>query len=84
MILIGLLSELNPKIDIHTAMFKELKLQTLKRSNHCAQEALTLLSSGKVPMSLITHTLPLSETPKAFQMLNDYTDGVGKAVIEIN
>jgi len=82
--LIGILSEINPKIDIHTAMMKELKLQTLKRSNHCAEEALKLLSSGKVPMSLITHTLPLAETPKAFQMLNDYTDGVGKAVIEIN
>jgi L-iditol 2-dehydrogenase len=81
--LIGILSELYPKIDIHTAMMKELKLQTLKRSNHRAQEALNLLAQGKVPMSLITHTLPLEQTPKAFQMLTDYTDGVGKAVIEI-
>ncbi len=82
-VLIGILSELYPKIDIHTAMMKELKLQTLKRSNHRAQEALNLMATGKVPMSLITHTLPLAETPKAFQMLTDYTDGVGKAVIEI-
>jgi hypothetical protein len=35
--LIGILSELNPKIDIHAAMNKELRLQTLKRSNHRAQ-----------------------------------------------
>jgi hypothetical protein len=27
--------------------------------------------------------LPLAETPRAFQMLTDYTDGVGKVVIEI-
>jgi len=27
--------------------------------------------------------LPLAETPRAFQMLADYADGVGKVVIEI-
>jgi L-iditol 2-dehydrogenase len=81
--LIGILSELYPKIDIHTAMAKELDLQTLKRSNHRSQEALNLLSSGRIPTSLVTHTLPLAETPKAFHMLTDYTDGVGKAIIQL-
>lgn len=78
--LIGILSELNPKIDVHTAMAKELKLQTLKRSNHRAQEALKLL--GRISRTLITHSLPLEGTPKAFEMLTHYSDGVGKAVIE--
>jgi L-iditol 2-dehydrogenase len=81
--LIGILSEMYPKIDIHTAMLKELRLLTLKRSNHRAQEALHLMSSGKIPDGLITHRLPLEQTPKAFEMLAHYTDGVGKAVIEI-
>ena len=65
--LIGLLNELNPRIDIQTAMGKELRLQTLKRSNHRAQAALAMLQSGKIPTSLITHTLPLAETPRAFK-----------------
>jgi threonine dehydrogenase-like Zn-dependent dehydrogenase len=64
-------------------MSKELRLQTLKRSNHRAAEALHMLKAGKVPMSLITHTLPLAQTPKAFEMMDQYSDGVGKAVIEI-
>jgi L-iditol 2-dehydrogenase len=81
--LIGILSELYPKIDIHTAMAKELDLQTLKRSNHRSQQALNLMSSGRISTSLITHSLCLTETPKAFQMLTDYTDGVGKAVIRL-
>jgi threonine dehydrogenase-like Zn-dependent dehydrogenase len=81
--LIGILSELYPKIDIHSAMLKELRLQTLKRSNHRAQEALDLMSSGRVPTALLTHTLPLEQTPKAFEMMTDYTDGVGKVVVEI-
>ena len=78
--LIGILSELNPNIDIHTAMAKELKLQTIKRSNHRAQEALKLL--GRIPTTLLTHSLPLEQTPQAFEMLTHYSDGVGKAVIE--
>jgi len=78
---IGILSELNPKIDIHTAMAKELRIQTIKRSNHRAQQALKLLD--RIPHTLLTHSLPLDQTPKAFEMLTHYTGGVGKAVIEI-
>jgi threonine dehydrogenase-like Zn-dependent dehydrogenase len=81
--LIGILSELYPKIDIHAAMLKEVRLQTLKRSNHRAQEALDLMSSGRVPTALLTHSLPLEETPKASEMMTNYTDGVGKVVVEI-
>ena len=81
--LIGILSEIYPKIDIHTAMMKELRIQTLKRSNHRAAEALKLLGSGKISTSLITHCLPLEQTPQAFEMLTHYTDGVGKAIIEL-
>lgn len=80
-VMIGILSELNPKIDVHTAMLKELRLQTIKRSNHRAQEALKLLD--RIPRTLITHSLPLEQTPRAFEMLTHYTDGVGKAVIEL-
>jgi L-iditol 2-dehydrogenase len=36
--LIGIPGELHPRIDIHTAMMKELRLQTLKRSNHRTQQ----------------------------------------------
>ena len=81
--MIGILSELYPKIDVHTAMSKELRLQTLKRSNHRAQEALALMASGRIPNALITHRLPLEETPKAFEMMTHYTDGVGKAIIQL-
>jgi L-iditol 2-dehydrogenase len=80
---IGIFSELYPKLDIHNAMMKELDLKTLKRSNHRALEALRLLGTGKIPTSLVTHSLKLDETPKAFELLTRYSDGVGKAIIEI-
>ena len=82
-ILIGILSEMYPKLDIHTPMAKELRIQTLKRSNHRAQEALDMMATGKVSSSLITHTLPMADTPRGFEMLTHYTDGVGKVIVEI-
>lgn len=81
--LIGIPSGLHPNIDIHTAMMKELRLQTLKRSNHRTQQALNLLAAGRISTSLITHALPLARTPEAFEMLTNYSDGVGKAIIEL-
>jgi len=81
--MIGILTEMYPKIDLFTAMMKELRLQTLKRSNHCTQQALDLLETGRIPLALVTHTLPFAETPRAFEMLDHYSDGVGKAIIEV-
>ena len=81
--LIGILSELYPKIDIHTAMAKELDLQTLKRSNHRAQQALDLLSSGRIPTSLHHPHSAAGRDAQGVHMLTDYTDGVGKAIIRL-
>jgi L-iditol 2-dehydrogenase len=82
-VLVGLPSERELKIDMHLAMGKELNVQTIKRSNHTAHPAIELLESGRVGDALVTHRLRLAETPRAFQMLTEYTDGVGKVVIEI-
>ncbi|MCP5113789.1 MAG: alcohol dehydrogenase catalytic domain-containing protein [bacterium] len=80
---IGITSELDWKIDLETLMANELRLQTIKRSNHQSRPAIEILKSGCVPEALITHRLPLEQTPAAFEMLTDYSDGVGKVVIEV-
>ncbi|MEO7145885.1 MAG: alcohol dehydrogenase catalytic domain-containing protein [Bryobacteraceae bacterium] len=81
-VLIGITPELNPAIEIDLAMSKELRIQAVKRSNHRSQAAIDLIASGQVPAALITHRLALSETGKGFEMLANYSDGVGKVVIE--
>jgi threonine dehydrogenase-like Zn-dependent dehydrogenase len=83
-VLIGLTSEISVPLDIHLAMGKELRLQTLKRSNHCAAKAIRLLETGIIPDAVITHTMPLEQTPKAFDMAANCTDGAGKIVIGFN
>jgi L-iditol 2-dehydrogenase len=83
-VLIGIPSECNLPVDLHTAMAKELNIQTIKRSNCNDHGAIQLLEAGRIPKALITHTLPLEKTPDAFAMLAGYTDEVGKVVIEIS
>ena len=62
---------------------KDLTIAYVRRQNHCLQPALDLLESGQVdPTPLITHRLPLDQTPKAFDMVADYSDGVIKAMID--
>lgn len=82
-ILIGIPSETNLPVDLHTAMAKELRLQTIFRSNHNAAEATRLLAEGVIPDHLLTHRLPLEQTQIAFQMLEGYHDDCGKIVINL-
>jgi L-iditol 2-dehydrogenase len=81
--MVGIAGPTHLNLDVATAMSKELRLQAIKRSNHKGDEATRLLAAGVIPDALITHRLPLAETPRAFAMLTDYTDGVGKVVIEL-
>jgi L-iditol 2-dehydrogenase len=82
-VLIGIPSEKTFAIDLHTAFHKELRLQTLKRSNHKGAAAARLLEAGRIPDVLITHVLPLSETPQGFEMLAHYSGNVGKVLIDV-
>ena len=82
-ILIGIPSETNLPVDLHAAMAKELRLQTIFRSNHNAVTATELLASGAIPFDLLTHRLPLEQTQAAFQMLEGYHDDCGKIVINL-
>ncbi len=83
-VLIGIPSETNLPVDLHAAMARELRLQTIFRSNHNAAEATELLASGRIADTLVTHRLPLAQTQQAFEMLEGYHDGCGKIVIGLS
>ena len=82
-VLIGIPSQVNLPIDILVALAKELQIQTIRRSNENAYAALDVLQKGLISEKLVTHYLPLEKTPLAFETLANYTDGVGKIIIEI-
>jgi L-iditol 2-dehydrogenase len=81
-VLIGIPSLLEFPIDIHTALNKELDLQMIKRSNHKGRQAGALLTSGLLPAPLITHTLPLNQAPRGFELLEHYAENAGKIVFD--
>ena len=82
-VLIGIPSEKMFGVDLHAAMMKEMRIQTIKRSNHRGAQAIELIQSGRIPENLITHRYALERTNDAFKLLACYGDGVGKILIEV-
>ena len=82
-VLVGLPWKLELNVDLHTAMNKELDILALRRSNHDGEAAIALLASGRVSSALITHRVPLGQTPRVYETLAAYEDGVGKVIIEV-
>jgi L-iditol 2-dehydrogenase len=62
---------------------KEITIQNIRRQVDCTEEALHSMTTGKIDVSLMaTHRFTFSETPRAFDMVAGYEDGVMKAMIE--
>jgi len=62
---------------------KELAVFNVRRSNHETREALEMLAEhARWFAPLVTHTRPMEQIAEAFQIANDYADGVGKMVVK--
>jgi L-iditol 2-dehydrogenase len=63
---------------------KELTIINVRRQNHCVEEAIELVVSGKIDIEkMVTHHFSLEETPKAFEIVEGYKDGAIKAMINL-
>ena len=62
---------------------KEMCIQNVRRQNDRLKKAIDLISGGKVDTDqLVTHRFLFPRTNEAFDLVNDYRDGVMKALIE--
>jgi len=69
-------------LDWHVARRKELAIYNVRRSNHESEAALALLGEHRSRFApIVTHSLPMDRVQHAFDMLEDYSDGVGKVVL---
>lgn len=84
LVLIGIPEPLEFAVDLHAALARELRIQAVRRSNHKGAQAAALLASGRIPMDLITHKLPLEQAQQGFEILHSYADGVGKLVFDFD
>jgi L-iditol 2-dehydrogenase len=82
LVLIGIPNQVPVGLDLFSAMAKEIRIQPLKRSNHCSKPAIALLASGAIPQAIVTHRVGVEQAPAAFQTLAEYRDGIGKLAIE--
>lgn len=84
-VITGIPPETHFPLEFHPIRRKELALLTVRRSNHNSETALDLLREYPQRFApIVTHTRPLEEVQSVFTMLEHYSDGVGKAVIQLD
>lgn len=80
----GIPSEPIVEMEFHVARRKELALFNVRRSNHEPAVAMQLVSErAELFRPMLTHTFPLEQVDRAFQTLEQYTDGAGKILIRL-
>jgi len=83
-VLIGICQEDIQKVDFGIARRKELSIQLVRRFANVYPRSVALAASGGVDLDCaITHHFPLEKVADAFKLVENYADGVVKAVIEM-
>ncbi len=69
--------------DVHWLRRKEIVIQNVRRQNSCIPAAIELITRKKSDLDfMVTHTFLLEETQEAFDLVENYRDGVIKAIIQ--
>jgi L-iditol 2-dehydrogenase len=83
-IMVGIPLEERISFDTSRLRRKELRVQNVRRQNHCLDRALDLMATGGIEAGFMaTHTFPLGRVQEAFETVFDHRDGVIKAMIAI-
>ena len=73
------------KFSVDKLRRKEICIQNVRRQNNSVQETLDFLENGRINIKeMPTHRFSLEDTQKAFDMVASYSDGVMKAMIDID
>jgi L-iditol 2-dehydrogenase len=84
MVITGIPSSIRVDLELHVMRRKELALYNVRRSNHETADAVRLLAQYPAIFGpLVTHTRPLEQVQAAFDLVESYSDGVGKLVVEL-
>ena len=84
LVLVGIPPDAKYTFDMDLMRRKELTVINVRRQNHCVEEAIDLVISGKIDVEkMVTHYFSLEETPKAFEIVEGYKDGAIKAMINL-
>jgi L-iditol 2-dehydrogenase len=84
LVFVGIPVEERIAFEISKLRRKELRIQNVRRQNHCLGRAIDLIASGTLDADFMaTHTFPLDRVGEAFDMAFNYRDGVIKALVSL-
>lgn len=70
-------------MNVENTRRKEIMIQFIRRQVDCVQLSLDLMQSGKINVGhMITHRFPFKRTKEAFDLVEAYSDGVMKAMVD--
>jgi len=83
LVLVGIPPSAQYTFDMDLMRRKELTIINVRRQNHCVEEAIDLVISGKADVEkMVTHHFTFDETGTAFDIVAGYKDGAIKAMID--
>lgn len=83
LVLVGIPPSAQYTFDMDLMRRKELTIINVRRQNHCVEEAIDLVISGKADVEkMVTHHFTLDETGTAFDIVEGYKEGAVKAMID--
>jgi L-iditol 2-dehydrogenase len=69
---------------VHDVRRKGLTMINVRRQNECVEPVIDLIGEGRIkPDFMITHRFSMDDAGKSFELLADYSDGIIKAMIDI-
>ncbi len=84
LVLVGIPPEAQYVFNMDLMRRKELTVINVRRQNHCVEEAIDLVVSGKIDVEkMVSHNFTLEETSEAFEIVEAYKDGAIKAMINL-
>jgi L-iditol 2-dehydrogenase len=84
-LLVGIPENDRMSFEFSTLRRKEIRLQPVRRQNECVAPAIEMALEDRVDLdAMVTHEMSLEEAAKAFEILDDYSDGVIKAMVHVS
>jgi L-iditol 2-dehydrogenase len=82
-VITGIPVEHDVALEFHVARRKELAIYNVRRSSHESEAALEILGAHAALFApILTHTLPLEKVQPAFEMLETYSGGAVKVILQ--
>ncbi len=83
LIVIGIPEEDYIKFDAHNMRRKEISVQNVRRQNEMVEKALQYVGDGRIIIDdFITHKFNINNIQAGFELVENYADGVMKAIVE--